>query len=487
MGYDRHGRKYWFISRRIFVEESDIEEEQEDGEGATKNRGKTWYFSSPHQLDRLLSILDRTEYEKALCQELINLRPEILRQMAITVSLTNELKSKNQKSYLEVEEETAKQAAIKEEEEDVEVDTETVQSMETDELVKTESAVEKVESKEEEVVEECGVEVDDDDFMQQLRVDAEETDKPAAEVKPEPGATERTTTPAPTTEGSTYSTRIKTGTIVPRSYASAAEKRKEVTANGSVDAKKSDSAKSSPVPTDILFKLGMEGRHKTYVNQYSTNSLALNKNQAAEERDRKRYLSHKFSLTGTGEFKWIGSTSGLRSTLLQTVRATLLQLHAQLPATFMHTNWTTMRKSWILAVNSCVSPQDLGRVLSILAACVRPVAFAPVWHESLGHIRLQRQTALEREEKKKLDKKEKKDKELEEEMNRLHTVHYTKGLKHQVKNYMLYVLISPTYVPLSFSDLEAQGRRISTSWSVGMALVICDSTLPTSRLQTVRP
>jgi len=249
---------------------------------------------------------------------------------------------------------------------------------------------------------------------------------------------------------------------VPRSYASAAEKRKEVTANGSVDAKKSDSAKSSPVPTDILFKLGMEGRHKTYVNQYSTNSLALNKNQAAEERDRKRYLSHKFSLTGTGEFKWIGSTSGLRSTLLQTVRATLLQLHAQLPATFMHTNWTTMRKSWILAVNSCVSPQDLGRVLSILAACVRPVAFAPVWHESLGHIRLQRQTALEREEKKKLDKKEKKDKELEEEMNRLHTVHYTKGLKHQVMNYMLVYMflfhllmyISSTYVFFRFGSIR---------------------------------
>ncbi len=47
-------------------------------------------------------------------------------------------------------------------------------------------------------------------------------------------------------------------------------------------------------------------------------------------------------------------------------------------------------------------------------------------------MRLQRQTALEREEKKKVDKKEKKEKELEEEMHRLHTVHYTRGLKHQV-------------------------------------------------------
>lgn len=379
---------------------------EELGDVKAENR-KTWYYSSPHQLDRLLSLLDRTEYEKVLCQELVNLRPEILRQMAITVSLTNEFKGKN-KSYLEVEEETAKQEAIKEEE------TEEIEPMETDQVVKTETGIEK----EEEVVEECGVEVDDDDFMQQLRVDAEETK--SKEIKTEPEST---------AEGSTYSTRTKTGTIVPRSYASAAEKRVASAANGE---KKSDSAKSSPLPTDVLFKLGMEGRHKTYVNHYSTNALALNKNQAAEERDRKRYLSHKFSLTGTGEFKWIGSTSGQRSSLLTTVRTTLLQLHSQMPATFMHTNWAHMRKSWITAVNSCVSPQDLGRVLSILAACVRPVAFTSVWHESLGHIRLQRQTALEREEKKKLDKKEKKEKELEEEMNRLHTVHYTKGLKHQV-------------------------------------------------------
>jgi nucleosome-remodeling factor subunit BPTF len=150
----------------------------------------------------------------------------------------------------------------------------------------------------------------------------------------------------------------------------------------------------------------MEGRHKTYVNQYTSNPLALNKNQAAEERDRKRYLSHNFSITGCGEFKWLGSTFGNRTIMQQTVRSTLLQLHSQLPAIFMHPSWAgSMRKSWIQAVNQSVSPTDLGRVLSILVACIRPVVFSYVWHESLGHIRLQRQTALEREERKKVDKK----------------------------------------------------------------------------------
>ena len=169
-----------------------------------------------------------------------------------------------------------------------------------------------------------------------------------------------------------------------------------------------------------------------YVNQYSTNPLALNKKQAAVERDLKRCMSNKFSLTGRGEFKWVGRTFGAKQVILQTIRATLLHLQSQLPATSLRSNWAKMRKSWILAVNSCDSPRDLGRVLMILVACIRPVVFTSVWQESTGHIRLRRQTALEREEKKLLCKKEKKKNELMEEMHRLHTVNYTKTLEHQV-------------------------------------------------------
>ena len=38
------------------------------------------------------TVVDKTEFEKALCQELYNLRPEILRQMSLTIQLTNENK-----------------------------------------------------------------------------------------------------------------------------------------------------------------------------------------------------------------------------------------------------------------------------------------------------------------------------------------------------------------------------------------------------------
>lgn len=55
----------------------------------------------------------------------------------------------------------------------------------------------------------------------------------------------------------------------------------------------------------------MDNGFKTYVNQYSSNSTALNKIQKNEERDKKRNMSHKFSLSGSGEFKWCGQIFGL--------------------------------------------------------------------------------------------------------------------------------------------------------------------------------
>ena len=76
LGYDRHGRKYWFIARRIFVEETicPVEFKMESDE-----ERKTWYYSSPKQFDELLKVLEKEEFEKKLFQVLKNLRPEILK------------------------------------------------------------------------------------------------------------------------------------------------------------------------------------------------------------------------------------------------------------------------------------------------------------------------------------------------------------------------------------------------------------------------
>lgn len=63
------------------------------------------------------------------------------------------------------------------------------------------------------------------------------------------------------------------------------------------------------------------------------------------------------------------------------------------------------------------------------------MVWVPAWHEQLGHVRLIRTTAADREERKKLDKREKKERDEEEERYRTayNFVKYSLGLRHQVK------------------------------------------------------
>lgn len=92
-----------------------------------------------------------------------------------------------------------------------------------------------------------------------------------------------------------------------------------------------------------MFKLGQEGKYKGYQNQYSTNVLALNKHQHREDHDKRRHLSHKFSLTTASEFKWNSSIYGSRSLIVSTLRLTIVQLETNIPGPFMHPNWASHR------------------------------------------------------------------------------------------------------------------------------------------------
>lgn len=64
--------------------------------------GEVWYYSTPLQLEELMYCLDRNEMEVALYRELSDYKDEIVRQMELTESITNQFKG-NKKSYLEVE------------------------------------------------------------------------------------------------------------------------------------------------------------------------------------------------------------------------------------------------------------------------------------------------------------------------------------------------------------------------------------------------
>ncbi|XP_049867331.1 nucleosome-remodeling factor subunit NURF301 [Pectinophora gossypiella] len=369
LGFDRHGRKYWFITRRIFIE---------------SENGEVWYYTTPTQLEELLTVLDADEMEAPLVRELLELKQEILRQMEITERLTNQAKG-NRKSYLEVENTNIiKQRKLREEQKQqgphtgLKLDDEKTGSDSA--LDADGDVVNEVTITSEDVTQDDDDPLDDD--LKKIKNHTNNKNKKKNEE-----ITERVT-------------RLKSNQLSNGTY---------------------------------LFKLGNENTFKSYVNQYTTNPLALNKPQRNEERDKKRYMSHKFSLSSSQDFKWVGLLNATKPLLVATLRQTLLQLESNIVVQFMHPNWSLLRKPWVQAVQLCQAPRDFARALCVLQACIKSVVWVPAWHEQLGHVKLIRTTAAEREERKKLDKREKKERDEEEERYRTayNFVKYSLGLRHQ--------------------------------------------------------
>jgi len=132
----------------------------------------------------------------------------------------------------------------------------------------------------------------------------------------------------------------------------------------------------------------MDGQWRRYVNLYRTNPLALNKQQLAEERDKRRFLSYKFSVSdmSSREFSWPMLIYGEESTRIKALRQKFLQLEASLPAAFLHSAWRSHFhcERWIRAVHLCTTPQEFALALSILVACIKPVVFKSIWHDAVG-------------------------------------------------------------------------------------------------------
>lgn len=365
--------------------------------------------------------------ESTLARELQEYTEEITRQMELTEKLTNQYKG-NKKTYLDAE-----NAAI------IKFNKELEEKLEEERKEKEKQNAENLVAKMHEDIEPV-----DDVPMVIENTEVVTTSVLDSSVDPTAVHTETVTTGSPEEEDNDKNkevlTRSKTGSSTPRTINLEELRKKSLGALLNREDDKDESRMTRLKSTQIangtyLFKLGMENSFKMYVNQFTTNVIALNKPQRNEERDKKRHLSHKFSLTPASEFKWIGAVSGSKTLLNNTLRHTILQLEQQFPAPFMHTNWPLLRKTWLTIVGNCQQPKDFAKVLVVLQACIKPVVFANVWHDQLGHTKLARITAAEREERKKIEKREKKDREEEEERNRMIIsgyVKYTMSFKHQL-------------------------------------------------------
>merc|ERR1719427_2278507 len=88
LGVDRRGAKYWFVARRLWVEEL-------EGGGS--------YYSSKEQLEEVIECLDKVLYERELVEKLEEMREEIEEHMEITMRLTQQHRGMLRRSYLEME------------------------------------------------------------------------------------------------------------------------------------------------------------------------------------------------------------------------------------------------------------------------------------------------------------------------------------------------------------------------------------------------
>ncbi|XP_029583995.1 nucleosome-remodeling factor subunit BPTF isoform X6 [Salmo trutta] len=475
IGYDRHRRQYWFLNRRIIVEE--------DGEHEKK---KIWYYSTKVQLGELIECLDKEYWENDLCAVLEEMREEVHTHMDITEDLTNKARGNNKAFLTAANDEILEHVQGRQERRAAE---------------QAEKAPTDTTKIEEETPTHCSPlpdhrELQDPESKEEASsqddkpVDSEShgEEDPSAQCQPTPppphpgdensnsshvsvpGVLRRPEEPnlADRSSQSSITSQDDTGegkeSVNGEGSASGRTNNRIVTRLRNPDSKLSqqktqgdgsptprDSKETSPpssesevarlgtVRKDLtvkgnlnnFFKLGQEGKFRVYHNQFSTNTLGLNKHQHREDHDKRRHLSHKFSLTPAGDFKWNGSIHGSKVLTISTLRLTIIQLETNVPAPFLHPNWASHRTNWIKAVQMCSKAREFALALAIMECAIKPVVMLPVWKDALGHTRLHRMTSMEREEKEKGKKKEKK-LEDEETMQQATWVKYTIPIKHQV-------------------------------------------------------
>ncbi|KAK0136023.1 Nucleosome-remodeling factor subunit BPTF [Merluccius polli] len=492
VGYDRHERKYWFLNRRIIVEEEGEKEQKE-----------VWYYSSRQQLEELMEVLDQQYWESDLYAALEEVKEEAHAHMDVTDDLTGKARGNN-KAYLtavneiitvrlklkQEEQEARSRAAeaekAKRELESTSARTETLSQPEPEEQGgingKADSGSEAPPAGEEgsdpylkpatvppdpadadpassqesqapsgetsqEETDTSGKEEwsSEEKEAKQTQPPAEEQSSGALGRPEEPDLVDRSSQWSFTSkDGSEDGVKLSggTGSGGPGAADQSLNSNKESSLPPSSPSP-SPSASSSSLAKELaglaelkvnasnLFRLGQEGKYRVYHNQYSTNVLALNKHQHREDHDKRRHLSHKFSLTAAADFKWNGSIHGSRVLTVSTLRLTIIQLESSVPGPFMHPNWAAHRSNWNKAVQMCSKAREFALALAILECAIKPVVMLPVWKESLGHTRLHRMTSMEREEKEKMKKREKK-LEDEETLQQATWVKYTFPIKHQV-------------------------------------------------------
>ncbi|MEJ1284036.1 bromodomain PHD finger transcription factor [Cricetulus griseus] len=445
IGYDRSRRKYWFLNRRLIIEE-DTENE---------NEKKVWYYSTKVQLAELIDCLDKDYWEAELCKILEETREEMHQHMDITEDLTNKARGSNKSFLAAANEEILDSLRIKRGE-DIDCD----QSPEETEKDKNE--VENDNSKDAEKSregsEDQSLEKDSDDKAlgeEPGQGKPEEPTEVGDRGNSVPANLGDNTTNASSEETSPCEGRSPEGCLSETHDSSNMTEKKvasELPPDVPEDSNKTcDSSNSSATTASIQPDLGSSNSSRELSSSQSDSA------KAADDPDVGEGDSHTpvSAQEETGDFRVEKSngemaespgagrgTSGSTRiiTRLRNPDSKLSQLKSQQVAAAAHeANKLFKEGKEHFKYRNChpVTEEDSGGLLlmfilkdtqCMLYLCSNTTA------QSHGHclqIRLHRMTSIEREEKEKVKKKEKKQEE-EETMQQATWVKYTFPVKHQV-------------------------------------------------------
>ncbi|KAL3121904.1 hypothetical protein niasHT_000132 [Heterodera trifolii] len=166
------------------------------------------------------------------------------------------------------------------------------------------------------------------------------------------------------------------------------------------------------------FRLGFsDGVYLQYVNHYSANpDLCRSAAARKMERDKRKYMSSRFSITEQGEFSWHLPKGrfdhhGTAEDMLRCVQLNLRRLVDRIPDALMHRGWVLdgekgnfLRR--LAAVRTIDSLRDL---LMLYEAAIRRPVFLPIWWQSLSATRFIRITSEWRERRQLLENARKKE------------------------------------------------------------------------------
>ncbi|KHN88716.1 Nucleosome-remodeling factor subunit [Toxocara canis] len=350
LGYDRHGRRYWFAVRRIFV--------QDDKDGSVT------YYSTLPQLYDLLARLDVYDLEHHLHIAIMELLPSIAEQMRVTMELTAQ-----------------RVAATR---------TKIEPYLVTDNLDRLGDILSR----------QLGSDVErSTTYMDDSKAD--DGDKSLLLLKLE----ELIGLEGGRLTDTFWSNGLSTEKVLSR--------RDQQDIGRAVASLAEDGREAQPIEKILGYRLGELCEFRNYVNQYSVNDYAKTPYLRAKERDKKKYLCGRFSLADEGAFEWSVPKGrdmfGTASSVGVIIQQSMLKMSQRIPLTLMHRLWKADGLDrFRRAMTSPCMVEVLRDSLLRFECAMRKPLLTNVWWGTLGHTRLTRTTAEDREWKQKFDAKKKK-------------------------------------------------------------------------------